>query len=267
MKTVLSAMVFCIFWQINAQQQVFAYDYRNVPEEELRTFMGNEAMYWSKIHANLIKKGTITGWTMCQRVNGLASEPNIYFFYGIGSLENRDKMSKAWPQAEKEVRSSMDKQKLAMIDERLKQKKYRVGEVLLRRTSSVNMGNEGDWNYLVHNYAKASDVAQFLAGQEKHFKPFFEENISAKNTKQVFWYAATVLSPTGSGYSWNCYTVDAFKNYSDVFNSWNTEPNWPQEGMDEVNKYLPDGNFYKSVVWQKVMWLDAEGQLKTAWDQ
>ena len=265
MKTILLAFVCCFFWQVNAQQQVFAYDYRNVPEDELKTFMGNEAMYWSKIHANLVKKGTINGWAMCRRINGLASEPNIYFFYGFGTLENRDKMGEDWSQAEKEVRSSMDKEKLAMIDERLKQKKYRVGQVLLQRSSSVNMG-QGEWNYLVHNYAKASNVTQFLEGQEKYFKPFFEENITAKNTKQVFWYTAAVLSPRGNGYNWNCYTVDAFKNYSDIFNAWNTTPNWPEEGMAEVIKFLPEGNFYKSVIWQRVMWIDDQGQLKTAWD-
>lgn len=266
MKTFLSAIVFCFFMQVNAQNEVFAYDYRNVPDEEMETFMGNEAMYWSKIHANLIKNGTITGWTMCRRINGLASEPNIYFFYGLGSVENIERMEKAWPQAEKEVRSGMTKEKLAEIDQRIKQKKYRYGEVLLSRTSSVNMGNGGDWNYLVHNYCNASDVSAFLAGQEKYFKPFFETNITAKNTKQVFWYAAAVLSPRGSGYNWNCYTVDAYKTYSDIFNAWETPPTWPEDGFAEINKYLPDGNFYKSVVWQKTMWLDAEGQLKTAWD-
>lgn len=267
MKTFLTAIVFCFFMQINAQEEVFAYDYRNVPEEELDTFIGNEAMYWSQIHAKLVKKGTITGWVMLRRVNGLASEPNIYFFYGLGSVENTEKMMSDWPQAEKEVRSSMDKGKLDMLDERLKQKKYRVGEVLLRRTSSVNMGNGGDWNYLVHNYCNASDVAAFLDGQEKYFKPFFEKNITAKNTKQVFWYAATVLSPRGNGYNWNSYTVDAFKSYSDIFNPWNNPPTWPEDGMTEVGKFLPNGNFYKSVIWQKMLWLDAEGNLKTAWDE
>lgn len=266
MKTFLSAIVFCFLVQINAQEEVFAYDYRNVPDEELKTFIGNEAMYWSKIHANLVKKGTITGWSMCRRVNGLASEPNIYFFYGLGSVENLEKMEKDWSLAEEEVRNSMDKEKLAMIDKRLKQKKFRVGEVLLSRTSSVNLGNGGDWKYLVHNYCKASDVSAFLAGQEKYFKPFFEENITAKNTKQVFWLTAAVLSPRGNGYNWNCYTVDAYKNYSDIFNPWNNPPTWPEEGMAEVSKYLPEGNFYKSVIWEKTLWLDSEGKLKTAWD-
>jgi hypothetical protein len=266
MKAFLTAMVLCFFLQIKAQQEVFVYDYRNVPDQELKTFMDNEAMYWSKIHANLLKKGTITGWTMCQRVNGLASEPDIYFYFGFGSVENIEKMNKDRPQAEKEVRSSMDKEQLALIDQRLKQKKFRVGDALLRRTSSVNKGNGGDWNYLVHNYAKANNVAEFLAGQEKYFKPFFEENITAKNTKQVFWYAATVLSPRGNWYSWNCYTVDAFKNYSDIFNAWENPATWPEEGMAQVNKFLPEGDFYKSVEWQRTMWLDAEGLLKTTWD-
>jgi len=119
---------------------------------------------------------------------------------------------------------------------------------------------------LVHNYTNASDAEAFLDLQEKFFKPFFEKNIKEKNTKQVYWNTAAVLSPTGHGYKWNCYTVDFFKSYSDIFNAWNKDVTWPEEAMTEAGKLMKDQSFYKSVVWRKDMWLDSDGNLKTFWD-
>jgi hypothetical protein len=265
MKRVLLLIVLCFYSMTHAQENLFTYDYRNVPQEEMDVFMANEAEYWSKIHANLLKKGKITGWALCTRVGGLASEPNVYFFIGTGSYENLDNGFDGWAEAEKEVRSTMDTEKLKLIDERLKQDKFRVGNVLLSRSSSA--GSSGDeWNYLVHNYTNSTDVGAFLDLQEKYFKPFFEKNIKEKNTKQVYWNTASVLSPRGHGYNWNCYTVDFFKNYSDIFNAWNKEVIWPEEGMTEAGKLMKDQSFYKSVVWRKAMWLDSDGNLKTFWD-
>jgi hypothetical protein len=248
------------FSNISAQEDLFTYDYRNVPADEMEVFMANEAMYWSKIHAVLLKKGKLTGWTVSRRVGGLASEPNVYFYLGIGSYENMDNLYHDWPEAEKEVRSGMDKEKLALIDERLKQNKFRVGNVLLNRRSFVG-STAGDWNFLVHNYAKATDVGAFLGVQDKYFKPFFEENINNKNTKQVFWMTAEVLSPQGHGYNWNCYTLDAYKNMSDMYNAWNNEVTFPEDGLKEANDLMKNQSFYKRVVWRKVMTLDADGNL------
>lgn len=259
-KLLLVAIAIFGFSNISAQEDLFTYDYRNVPADEMEIFMANEAMYWSKIHAVLLKKGKIAGWSVSRRVGGLTSEPNVYFYLGIGSYENLDNLYKDWPQAEKEVRSAMDKEKLALIDERLKQNKFRVANVLLNRRSFVGSG-DGDWNFLVHNYAKASNVGDFLDVQDKYFKPFFEENIKNKNTKQVFWMTAGVLSPQGYGYNWNCYTVDAYKNRSDMYNAWNTEITFPEDGLTEVNNLMKNQAFYKRVVWRKVMSLDADGNL------
>ena len=261
MKRIFLFFVMCIFSFTYAQEDLFTYDYRNVPQEEMEVFMDNEAMYWSKIHAKLLKKGKITGWSMMTRVRGLASEPNVYFYIGIGSYDNLDHGYDDWGQAVKEVRSSIDKEKLKIIDERLKQKKYRVGGALLNRVSTAGSSTD-EWNYLVHNYANASDVSAFLDLQEKYLKPFFDKNMKEKNTKQVFWSTATVLSPRGHGYNWNCYTVDAYKNYSDIFNGWNKEVSYPEEGMIELGKLMKDQSFYKSVVWKRAMWLDADGNLK-----
>jgi len=258
MKHLILLFALCFFSFTYAQENLFLYDYRSVPQEEMNDFKQNEAEFWSKVHANLIKKGKITGWAMLSRVGGLESDPNIYFFIGIGSYENFDSMGENYPKAYEEVMSSLSQDKQKLLKERLKQKKFRIANVLLNRNDDV-WSESPDFNYIVHNYAKANDVNAFLEAQKKYFKPFFEQQIKAKNTKQVGWLTASVLNPRGYHYNWNCYTADLYKNQSEIYNAWNTEVTYPEEGFTALAKSMDNPGFYKSVVWEKLMWLDADG--------
>ena len=98
--------------------------------------------------------------------------------------------------------------------------------------------------------------------QDKYFKPFFEKQIKAKNTKQKYWNAAVVLNPTGDAYDWNAYTADAYTNLSDVFNPWNKVIPWPTISDEDINDFSGN-NFYKTVIWEKILWLDSSGNLKS----
>ena len=156
MKKIILTLTLLITFQLSAQEDIFSYNYRSVPAEELESFFENEVVYWTGIHSILIKKGQSTGWAMLQRVGGKSSDPNIYFYMGHGSYENLDNLNKNWQVAEAEYRKSMDSEKLALIDKQLNIHKRIVGEVLLNRVTSANLeGGMSDWNYLVHNYAKA----------------------------------------------------------------------------------------------------------------
>ena len=241
------------------------YDYRSVPDDEMEAFQKNEADFWSKVHQNMLKKKQITGWSMLSRVGGVTSDPNVYFYVGLGSFENLDNINQNYNKAYEEVMASLDADTQKKMKERLKIDSHRKASVLLNRRSAV-MAEDLEWNYLVHNYAKATNVSAFLDAQDKHIKPFFEENFKAKNTKQAAWITARVLNPTGNHYNWNCYTADGFKNMSDIYNAWNTEIEWPTDAMAEINKTTETPGFYKSVVWKKMLWVDGEGKFHTAWD-
>jgi len=263
MKKIIQTLTLLITFQLSAQEDIFSYNYRSVPAEELESFFENEVVYWTGIHSILIKKGQSTGWAMLQRVGGKSSDPNIYFYMGHGSYENLDNLNKNWQAAEAEYRRSMDSEKLALIDKQLNIHKRIVGEVLLNRVTSANLdGGMNDWNYLVHNYAKAKNAWSWVQLQDKYFKPFFEKHIKAKNTKQKYWNAAYVLNPTGDSYNWNAYTADAYKKLSDIFNPWNIEITWPKVSEDDIDTF-GDNGFYKTVIWEKLLWLDTNGNLKS----
>ena len=262
MKKNILIFTFFIIFKISAQEDIFTYTYRNVPAEEMKTFVENEVVYWTGIHSILLKKKQTTGWAMLQRVGGRASDPNIYFYMGFGSYENLDNLSKNWKSAEAEYRKSLGSEKLALIDKQLNIPKRIVGEAMLNRTTSVNLdGGMEEWNYLVHNYIKAKNKFNWVQLQDKYFKKFFEKHIKAKNTKQKYWNAAVVINPTGEAYDWNAYTADAYVKMSDIFDSWNKEVDWPKISDDDLDDF-GDNNFYKTVIWEKRLWLDQNGNLK-----
>lgn len=245
-----------------SQENLFFYSYRHVPQDEMDLFRSNEADFWSKVHGVLLREKKITGWAMLSRVGGLASDPNIYFFIGVGSFDNLDNMGANYGKAIQETMSSLDAAAQSKMKERLKQEKFEVGTAMLNRNSMVWRDN-AEWNYLVHNYARASDVGGFLEAQDKFFKPFFEENIKANKTKQVGWLTGVMMNPVGHAYKWNCYTADAFNKLSDIYNAWNEENvEFPEGALDAVNKTTAEPGFYKRVVWRKEMWLDGDGNLQ-----
>ena len=245
-----------------SQEDLFFYSYRLVPADEMELFKSNEADFWSKVHGNLLRQKKITGWAMLSRVGGLASDPNIYFFVGVGSFENLDNMNANYGKAIEEVMSSLDAGAQSKMKERLKQEKFEVGTAMLNRRSTI-MRENADWDYLVHNYARANNIAGFLDAQDKYFKPFFEEHINAGNTKQVGWITAGVMNPVGYAYKWNCYTADAFKSMSDIYNAWDDDSiEWPEGAMEEINKTTEQAGFWKRIIWRKDMWLDEDGNLQ-----
>lgn len=262
MKKILLLLVILTSSLTFSQENLFFYSYRHVPADEMELFKNNEADFWSKVHGYLVKQKKITGWAMCSRVNGLASDPNIYFYVGVGSFENLDNMEKNYQEAYEAIMSSMGSDAQNKMKKRLEQEKFEVGTAMLNRRSNVWQEN-ADWDYLVHNYARATDVGAFLDAQDKYIKPFFEEHIKAKNTKQVGWMTAGVMNPIGYGYKWNCYTADAYKKVSDIYNAWNIDNvTWPEGAMESINETTTENGFYKRVIWKKLMWLDAEGNLQ-----
>ena len=265
MKKLLLLFAVFVFTFSYSQENLFMYDYRSVPDDQMEAFQKNEAEFWSKVAQNLLKKKQINGWTMMSRVGGITSDSNIYFYLGIGSYDNLDNLGPNYDKAYSEVMSTLDADAQKKMKERLKIERHSTMNVLLNRRSSVFAEGQ-DWNYLVHNYARATNVGAFLDAQDKYIKPFFEENFKAKATKQVGWMTAGVLNPRGNHYKVNCYTADAYQKMSDIYNAWNSEVTWPEEGMTEIAKTMETPGFYKSVVWQKILWIDSDGKFHSAWD-
>jgi hypothetical protein len=246
---------------VSAQQDLALLGYRNIPQEEMKTFIQNEAMYWSKVAAVLKGKNQITGWAIHAKVGGgRASEANIMTRVAPGTWENYENLGKNYAAAEKQVREEMDPALWALLEDDLKQDKYNVASLLVQNASKGVWAKNSNWNYVVQNFVKATNPVNYLAEEERIMAPFFKKMIKQGGTKMKGWTTVTVLSPTGYDYSFNVFTVDFYENLSDVFNPFTSDSvEWPSE-MASLGEMKTPG-FWKRVVWKRAMYLDDNNNL------
>ena len=62
MKKLLILITLFIGSNLIAQENLGLMDFRKVPDQEMKTFMQNEYVYWSKVARVLKEKGQISYW-------------------------------------------------------------------------------------------------------------------------------------------------------------------------------------------------------------
>ena len=78
---------------------------------------------------------------------------------------------------------------------------------------------------------------------------FITKYINDDNSTSSGWEVHRVLSPTGNGYNWNVATVDHYTTLSGALNPFPEGAEWP-EGLDQINDLMPNGKFYKTVIYE-----------------
>lgn len=264
MKKLILLIALIALGQPISSQNVARLGYRNIPSQEMKTFVQNEAIYWSQVAAHLKEKGQITGWSIhVKRSGGRASEANVMTRVAPGSMENLNNLGKNYAAAEKAVQNAMDPQTWALIEDNLKQEKYNVANLIVQNVDEV-WAKDDSWNYVVQNFVKATNPALYLSEESRIMKPFFSKLMKQGKTKQKGWITVNVLSPQGYDYAFNSYTVDFYEKFSDAFTPFDMQSiDWPEE-MESLGKLKTPG-FWKRVIWQRVMYLDENNELITSW--
>lgn len=246
----------CFFVQA---QTISNLNYRNVPADQMKNFMQNEAIYWSKVAAVLKEKGQISGWSICVRAGGgLGTEPNVYSRIAVRSWEDMENLGPNYAAAEAQIQAEMDPEKWALIEDDLKMDKYSMANVIMQSGGST-WAKDSNWKYLVHNYANVKNAQTYISEEVRIMKPFFKSLMEEGKTKMQGWATGIVLSPRGYGYAYNAQTIDFYENFQDIFNPLTGDVEWPEE-MEKLSGSRPNG-FWKSVIWYNAMYLDKENKL------
>ena len=100
-----------------------------------------------------------------------------------------------------------------------------------------------------------------MNAQTENWGKFIDKNMNNGKVNQELWTASVRVHPTGNGYNWNVLTVDAFKSLKDMYANGGQEyPDMSSVNFDEINSTMPNG-WYKTVIWERVLWTDSEGNL------
>ena len=85
MKYFITAMMIALTSSVSAQ--FYMYGYVQVPEDKIQEYIENEEEYFSQAAKIAIEQGVIEGWAILSRYQGLDSEPNFYWYVGIGDID------------------------------------------------------------------------------------------------------------------------------------------------------------------------------------
>ena len=262
MKKLLFITLLLVF-NFSYSQEYYMHDYRLIPADEIQNHIDNEKHFWSKVAQILIKEGKLTGWAMLQRQGGSSSEPNFYFYIGIGDKSNLKNLGAIFNYGAEKIYNSMGKDAATLVKRSININSHSVYNVILQSTNREAKKNSNGYNFLKINYSNVmGDVAEFDNLQKNVWGNFVSKEMNKNNGSQVLWTTARKVSPNGNGYNWNYITIDGYESYDDLLSpEWNSNTKFPAD-LSKINSMMQGENFYKQVVWKIVMSVDSEGNFK-----
>ena len=251
----ISTFLFCV----STQAQYFIYGYNIVPDEEVEHYLQNEKELFSKAAERAYNEGVINGWAIMRRVQGGKSEPNFYWYIGLGDLKKVDALEKDFG---KIINETIEKSgSPSLINRAIKNhNSYTRFVATFYRPEVTNAKNSDGFKYLKHNIALSPNPNQWWDTQMKEWGPFIKKNMNNGKINQEIWAPAVRINPVGNGYNWNVISIDGFNSLEDLFGNGGLQyPSMDSVDYEAISKTMPEG-WHKQVIWERVMWLDNNGK-------
>jgi len=243
---VILFMALCTGFSKNlSAQNITTYQYRHVSPNNAEEFVKRETTYWSKVARAAIDKGTLTFWALLERVDGsdMLNSPNYLFVNTYTSVDTGD----VWNATAVFPQISMDKMETNSISTVTSQY-FLQDENWEQATKAVPAT---DFNYIIMVYHNSSQPGNFIAMEKRHWAPFIKTAMDNKETAQVAWGNAYVLSPSGADIKFNTVSYDLFSTLkAALLQDWNTNTKFPTTGLDSLNKIavtMPSREIYRIV--------------------
>lgn len=213
-KTILSLLLFTFLIPLPpVGAQVSVYQYRHVPADKVEEFIKRETTYWSKVAQKAVDAKKMSFWGLFEKVGGydLSNSSNFLFintFSNIDSAWSGDVFdpSKLFP---KIPYSQMETGSFSTVTSQIFFHSEDWAEA-----KGVNPAK--DFNYVVMNYHLSESAGSFINAEKTIWKPFLQSAMDKKQTQQIGWGNATVLSPTGGDMKFNTISYDLFRTLQDA---------------------------------------------------
>jgi hypothetical protein len=212
-----------------AGQGISVYQYRHVPADKVNEFIQRETTYWSKVAEKAMEKGNLTFWALLQKVNGF-DLPNSSNFLFVNTFKDIDAAAEIWDPSSAFPDVSMDKMETGSLST--------VTTTLFVMDQDWEQAADArpeDFNYLIMIYHTASDPAQFIELEKKHWAPFIKKTMDEKKTTQVGWGNAIILSPSGEDVKFNTVSYDIYPSLKETLvTTMDPDVVFPQQGLEEI---------------------------------
>jgi len=212
-------------------QGITVYQYRHVPADKVGEFIERETTYWSKVAEKAMESGNLTFWALLQKMGGY-DLPNSSNFLFVNTFNDVDAASEVWDPSAVFPNVSMDKMETNSLST--------VTSTFFLRNEHWEQAADAqpeDFQYLAMVYHNSSAPAQLIELEKTHWAPFIKQAMDDKQTTQVGWGNATVLSPSGDDIKFNTVSYDIYPSMQEALNpTWNENAVMPQEGLNEIGE-------------------------------
>ena len=233
--TIIFSLTFFCGLQLTSTAQddrsITVYQYRRVPDDKVAEFIRRETTYWSKVAEKAIKDKTMTFWALLEKM-GEYDMPNSSNYLFINTFPDIDKVDKVFGSAEKITGVPLAKMETNSMSTTTSQF-YLHDQAWEQATGS---DPKKDFNYVVMVYHDTNYPDSLIALEKGQWAPFIKKAMDSKQTPQVAWGNAVVLSPSGENIKFTTVSYDLYKTLQDaLMPNWDPKTQFPNEGLGKIN--------------------------------
>ena len=234
MASISLLLIFIAGLQLTSKAQdnrsVTVYQYRRVADDKIDEFIKRETTYWSKVAEQATKDKTMTFWALLEKVGGY-DQPNSSNFLFINTFPNIDKVGDVFGSAEKIAGVPLAKMETNSISTTTSE--FFMHDIGWQQAASANPTS--DFNYVVMLYHDTNNADSLIGLENTYWGPFIKKAMDNKQTPQVGWGNAVVLSPSGDNIKFTTVSYDLFKTMQDaLMPTWDPKTEFPTEGLNKI---------------------------------
>ncbi len=219
---------------------ITVYQYRRVAGTKRDEFIRRETTYWAEIAKKALASGNLTFWALLEKVGGYDLENSSNFLF-VNTFKDIDKVGEIYSTAALKAafpNLTVDKIETNSISTVTSQF-FLHDEGWEQAAGAVP---EKDFNYISMVYHNSSAPADLISLEKKHWGPFIKGAMDKKQTTQMGWGNAIVLSPHGSNIHFNTVSYDLYPNLKEALNpTWDPKTVLPTEGLTAIGKLETEG--------------------------
>ena len=235
MSSIILLVTFLTGLQLKSKAQndssITVYQYRQVPDNKIDEFIKRETTYWSKVAEKAVKNKSMTFWGLFEKISGhdMPNSPNFLF---VNTFPNIDKAYDVFSSAEKITGVPMAKMETNSLS-------TTTSQFFLHSEGWAQAANaipKKDFNYVVMVYHNTNFPDSLIALENKYWSPFIKKAMDNKQTPQMAWGNAVVLSPSGENIKFNTISYDLYKTLKDALMPiWDPKTEIPFEELNKIN--------------------------------
>jgi len=212
-------------------RSITVYQYRRVPNDKVDEFIKRETTYWSKVADHAIKNKTMTFWALLEK-QGDYDMPNTSNFLFVNTFPDIDKVGEVFGSPEKIAGVPLAKMETNSMSTTTSQ--FFLHDEGWEQAAGANPAK--DFNYVVMIYHNTNYQDSLISLEKTYWGPFVKKAMDNKQTPQVGWGNAAVLSPSGDNIKFNTVSYDLYKTLQDaLMPNWDPNIQFPSEGLGKIN--------------------------------